>query len=575
MQRTQMFSAAAHERAAANGDSDFHEAPAGLPPSDGATGYRARAPQQNAEPAQRFQAPARPRNDAVNLVERIKAKLPLAEYLGRYTTLKRPTTASRGDLVGKCCFHEDEGPSMHVNPDKGVYHCKGCGASGNVVQAYALLNDLSWDDAKKQLGRELGVYSEESVSGPEQLLAHTANRYAAQLARKADAMRYLVEVRGLRPETIERFGIGFCWGREHERDSADQKAMAIKAGLLREATERGPEKSHMAGRITFPVRDRRGAVVGFGGRTVPSDTYKSYGPKYMNSPETAYFHKSDLLYGAYEASQGVHKEGFALVVEGYMDVAVLHQEGLANAVALMGASASEACFKKLWEMTKRVVFCLDPDAAGASGTRKAIMTAAPTMPDGAEIRVMSLPGGLDPDEYVLQVGASEVRELCKRSMPLSEFLLREISEKCDLTTAEGRAAMVAQAREVAARFEQAPILAEQIILKARSLATAKVVEMALGAATLREDVTKQEIMGAMRLMQCHPGGRAVLDKLIAEALQGKSLAPTLPQAQAAGRQVKQQEQLPGVEAAAQAVDAAHAQVQATAPAPAPRRMSPR
>lgn len=339
--------------------------------------------------------------------------------------------------------------------------------------------------------------------------------------------------------------------------------MAVKAGLLREATDKGPEKSHMAGRITFPVRDRRGAVVGFGGRTVPSDTYKSYGPKYMNSPETAYFHKSDLLYGAYEASQGVHKEGFALVVEGYMDVAVLHQEGLANAVGLMGASASEASFQKLWEMTKRVVFCLDPDAAGASGTRKAIMTAAPTMPDGAEIRVMSLPGGLDPDEYVLQVGAEEVRELCRRSTPLSEFLLREICSDRDLTTAEGRAAMVAQAREVAARFEQAPILAEQIILKARSLATAKVVEMALNAADLREDVTRQEIMGAVRLLQCHPSGKAVFDRLIAEAIHGKSPAPAHPQVSAAGTPPEQQAQIPGVEPAAPAA------------APTPRRMSPR
>lgn len=431
------------------------------------------------------------------LLDRIKLAKPLLAYASSLTELKQSPT-KKDEHYGSCPSpsHDDKGPSFSVNESKNLFQCMGCGIKGNVVQLYALMNGLDPDDAKFELGRQLGVFNERRLDSGEAMVANAARRFAEQLKKKDDALAYLAE-RKISQETIERFAIGYCWGREFlDIQDRQKQQMAVDFGLARENTGR----AHMAGRIVFPVRDRGGMVLGFGGRLVPNG-FQSNGPKYINSPETSIFKKSELLYGAYEAAAGINKAGYVAVVEGYIDVVVLHQHELTNVVAVMGAGANETTFGTLWQMTKRAVFCLDGDQAGAKGGLRSVYAAAPTMEDGCEIAIASLPDGMDPDEYVLEFGASAWRKLCDEAVPLSRFLMNERSAKFDLSYAEGRAAFLAEAREIADLFAKAPTIRQQIVGEARALNAAALVHQALQVTGLAESMSVPEIDDAIALLQ--------------------------------------------------------------------------
>lgn len=478
-----------------SGDVDLPASAAAEPPPQA----RRPAPAAGSEGRPLAQAVRRAGSDSgPTLVQRIKDKLSVVEYAGRFTELKA-TGANKAEFNGKCPApqHDDKEPSFYANADNGLFHCHGCGISGNVIQLYAILNGLDPADAKFDLGRELGVFNERVLDNAEAMLAGAARRFHEQLARKDDAMAYLRE-RGLRQETIDRFNLGFCWGREFldYREEAQQR-IAIETGLAREETG----KAYMAGRITFPVRDASGRTVGFGGRLVPSTTFEARGPKYMNGPETEWFKKSELLYGIYEAFAGISRSGFATVVEGYMDVAVLHQEGLDNTVAVMGASANHLAYQSLWSRTKKLVFCLDGDAAGDRGALKSVMEAAPTMEDGCEIAIAKLPAGVDPDQYVLQHGPAAFRSLCERAVPLSRFLMEARSARFDLSYPEGRVAFLEEAKSVASIFAAAPALREQIVAEARAINAASLVDFALEVNGLGEKLEPQAVRDAIALLQ--------------------------------------------------------------------------
>jgi DNA primase len=432
------------------------------------------------------------------LLQRIKDAKPLLAYARTLTELKK-APGNADEHYGKCPdpAHDDKGPSFHVNEAKNLFHCKGCGITGNVVQLYALMNGMDPEDAKFELGKQLGVFNERRLDTGESMVANAARRFADQLKKKDDALAYLVEERKISQKSIERFGIGYCWGREFQDiQEVERQRLAIDYGLAREETGR----AHMAGRIVFPVRDRGGMVLGFGGRLVPNG-FQSNGPKYINSPETAIFKKSELLYGAYEAAAGIHKAGYASIVEGYIDVVMLHQHDVTNAVAVMGAGANETTFATLWQMTKRAVFCLDGDAAGAKGGLRSVYAAAPTMEDGCEIAITTLPDGMDPDEYVLQFGAEAWRQMCDQAVPLSRFLMNERSAKFDLSYAEGRASFLTEAREIAELFVNAPTVRQQIVGEARALNAAALVHQALTVTGLAETMSVQELDDAIALLQ--------------------------------------------------------------------------
>lgn len=435
-------------------------------------------------------------------MQRIKDKLPMLEYARRFTPM-RESPSNKAEHFGKCpdSSHDDSRASFCVNTNLQVFHCKGCGIKGNVVGLYALMNNMAEDDAKFALGRELGVVNERRMDDAESMLVKAASRYAWQLERKQDAVDYLLQERGLTVETIQRFGLGFCWGTEFKEATPEQRKLAVDTGLARQPDPNEPDaplRSFMAGRITFPVKDRAGRIVGFAGRLAPSS--RSTGPKYLNTPETQWFHKSELLYGANEANSGIARSGYAAVVEGYMDVIGLHQAGADNAVAVMGASANEATFKNLWSMTRRVVFCLDGDAAGDAGALRSAMAAASTMEDGCEIAIARLPSGVDPDEFVLKEGLDAWNRLMEGAMPLARFLMVARSHGHELGHPEGRARFLDDAKEVASTFTKAPLVQEQIVGEARGIAAAALIATALEFSSVPEAVSAQQLKDAIALM---------------------------------------------------------------------------
>lgn len=445
-------------------------------------------------------APGDSASGGPTLVQRIKDRLPLLEYASRYTKMK-PSPGGSGEYFGKCPSpsHEDGSPSFYVNTGKNVCHCKGCGFTGNVIQLHSLLSGLEYDEAKLSLGRELGVYVERNVSTWESLMSSASRKYTEQLLRKPDAMKYL-ESRGISQESIEKFGLGFCWGRELQNSPQEVQDLALKFGLARKPEGETPIKSFMAGRLTFPIRDRAGRVVGFTGRIVPSE-YKAYGPKYMNTPETAVFKKAELLYGIYEAASSISRANEAFVVEGNADVVMLHQVGVTNSVGVMGAAAGEPAFKMLWDIADRVVFCLDGDKAGIEGTMRSVLVAAPTMTDGKQIAIMHMPEGVDPDEFVVAHGVDAFRALGSEATPLSCYLIEHAASKCDLTYPEGRAAFLRQAKELADKFVAAPMLQRELMAEADAICAARLAEHALQGRGIGANVDEELIRNAIALLQ--------------------------------------------------------------------------
>lgn len=406
-------------------------------------------------------------------------------------------------MLGLCPFHDDKSPSFHVSTKEHVFHCKGCGASGNVIHFHARQLGIEYAEAKMDLADRLGLRKERPLDNALSLLQATAARYHDGLARKPEAKAYL-RTRGITDETINRFGIGFCFGDEFAHAGSAAREMAQKGGVLYDSSRTGGLVNLMSRRIVFPIRNRDGQVIAFGGRMMPSDETKTDEskakmPKYLNTSETDYFKKADVLFGVYEAKMAISKEKFAVVVEGYMDVAVLHQQNVANTVGIMGASVSERAFEWLWKLTNDVVFCLDGDKAGQAGTLRSIMTAAAHMPDGGRIRVMELPEGMDPDEFVLQNGADAFKVRCQGGIALSGYLCREaVSEFNQLSNVEDRAGFIRHMTDVAGKFVHAPNVQAEIVAEAKAITAAKVIEGALK----RVDVTASvdEIEDALRMV---------------------------------------------------------------------------
>ena len=258
----------------------------------------------------------------------------------------------------------------------------------------------------------------------------------------------------------------------------------------------------MTNRLTFTIKNKDGRVVGFGGRQM--DESKN-GPKYINTPETEYFKKSELLFGLYEAKNAIYREKEAIIVEGYVDTVILHQEGVSNTVAVMGASANEAAFDSIWKITKRLIFCLDGDSAGRTGTYRSIMHAAEIMKDDNSIGIAKLPDGMDPDEFVLEFGADAFKNLVKQAVPLSKFLCEtqlELANKngvnIALDSVEGRAKYLMVMQDVASKFQSAHALRLEIQREANATVNAYVINAALR----RYDInfTPNEVVNAIEML---------------------------------------------------------------------------
>ncbi|MGE8503847.1 MAG: DNA primase [Pseudomonas sp.] len=363
-----------------------------------------------------------------------------------------------GKNYSACCpFHKEKTPSFTVSPDKQFYYCFGCGAGGNALGFVMDHDQLEFPQAIEELAKRAGmdVPREESgrghkprqpVDSPLYPLLNAAAEHYRQALKSHPQRRYAVDYlkgRGLTGEIARDFGLGFAppgWDnllKQLGSDALQQKAM-IDAGLLIENAENGRRYDRFRDRIMFPIRDSRGRVIAFGGRVLGDDK-----PKYLNSPETPVFHKGQELYGLYEARKHNRDLDEIMVVEGYMDVIALAQQGLRNAVATLGTATSEEHLKRLFRIVPSVLFCFDGDAAGRNAAWRALESTLPSLQDGRRARFLFLPEGEDPDTLVRAEGTDAFRaRINQHAQPLADYFFQQLSEEADPRSLEGKAHLV-------------------------------------------------------------------------------------------------------------------------------------
>ncbi|MFL1493288.1 DNA primase [Pseudomonas antarctica] len=356
-----------------------------------------------------------------------------------------------------CCpFHKEKTPSFSVSPDKQFYYCFGCGAGGNALGFLMDHDNLDFPQAIEDLAKAAGMEIPREESGrphkPRQptdsplypLLTAAADFYRQALKshpqRKA-AVDYL-KGRGLTGEIARDFGLGFAppgWDNLYKHLSSDtlqQKAM-IDAGLLVENAETGKRYDRFRDRVMFPIRDSRGRIIAFGGRVLGDDK-----PKYLNSPETPVFHKGQELYGLFEARKNNRNLDEIIVVEGYMDVIALAQQGLRNAVATLGTATSEEHMKRLFRVVPSVLFCFDGDQAGRNAAWRALEATLSSLQDGRRARFLFLPEGEDPDTLVRSEGTDAFRaRINQHAQPLADYFFQQLTEEAAPRSLEGKAHM--------------------------------------------------------------------------------------------------------------------------------------
>ncbi|OEE63939.1 DNA primase [Enterovibrio norvegicus] len=383
-------------------------------------------------------------------IDDLLARLDIVELIDARVKLKK-----QGKNYGACCpFHNEKTPSFSVSQEKQFYHCFGCGVHGNAIDFIMEFDRLEFVEAIEELASQLGVdVPRENDSGAPkgpyarsdqkrdlyQMMGQIAQFYQSSLRTEAGhvAIDYL-KGRGLSGEIVQKFGVGFVadeWDQVRTRfgkDNESQKAL-VSTGMLIE-NDNGRRYDRFRGRVMFPIRDRRGRVIGFGGRVLDDGT-----PKYLNSPETPIFHKGRELYGLYEALQAHREPKQLMVVEGYMDVVALAQFGVDYAVASLGTATTAEHMQTLFRQTSNVICCYDGDRAGREAAWRAMEQALPHLNDGRQLKFMFLPDGEDPDSMVRKIGKDAFEADLAAAMSLSEFLFSTLMEQVDSSSQEGKA----------------------------------------------------------------------------------------------------------------------------------------
>ena len=396
-----------------------------------------------------------------HFIDELLSRADIVEIIGTRVPLKK----SGREYKACCPFHSEKTPSFWVSPEKQFYHCFGCGKHGTALGFLMDHDHMAFPEAVEELATRLGLevpHEGPPDAGPRrldeplyELLARVARFYTEALTREPRASEYL-RGRGLTSETLERFSIGYApnsWNellRRFGASDAERKRMS-DAGLIVER-ERGNAREgenhydRFRDRIMFPIRDVRGRVIAFGGRIIDSGE-----PKYLNSPETVLFHKGHELYGLYEVRRARRNLTRLVVVEGYMDTVRLHQAGIDYAVATLGTATTVEHFRRLFRLVPAVTFAFDGDRAGRAAAWRALQQALPEAREGREIRFLFLPQGHDPDTLVAQEGAEAFEKRLGEAVPLSEYLVQELSQQNELAHADGRARFAEAARPLFAK----------------------------------------------------------------------------------------------------------------------------
>ena len=383
-------------------------------------------------------------------LDQLLSRVDLVEIVNSRTPLRR---AGR-EFVACCPFHAEKTPSFSVSPSKQFYHCFGCNAHGNAIGFLMAYERLEFLDAVEELARQVGLELPQRDGGGDSsrtLLERVAqaDRFFRQQLRvhptRQRAVDYLRQ-RGLTGQIAGLFGIGYappgwdhlCRALRGEGVPAEE---LLAAGLA-SRDEQGRLRDRFRDRIIFPIRDRRGRVIAFGGRTLDSDAT----PKYLNSPETPLFHKGSELYGLYEARAHCRQLLRLIVVEGYMDVVALAQHGVSDVVATLGTATTAEHIERLFRVVNDLVFCFDGDRAGRTAGWRALTVALPFLRDGRQVSFLFLPEGEDPDTLIRREGQAAFEQRLAQATPLADYLFAELRSQTDPETLAGRARLAELAR---------------------------------------------------------------------------------------------------------------------------------
>jgi len=384
-----------------------------------------------------------------SFIQDLLNRLDIVDVIERYVPLKKA-----GANYAACCpFHNEKSPSFTVSQSKQFYHCFGCGVHGTAIGFVMEHAGMGFVDAVEELARSIGVEVPHETLKPGQLqqkvapdlydLMQAATKfYREQLKSSPHAIDYLKR-RGVSGEIAARFGIGYApkeWQNLSGVCASYQDSSLVETGLVIEG-EAGKRYDRFRDRIMFPIVNARGRVIGFGGRILESGE-----PKYLNSPETVLFEKGHELYGLFQAQKAIRSHQQVVVVEGYMDVVALAQHGVEYAVATLGTATTSFHVQKLLRLSEQVVFCFDGDAAGQRAAWRALENSLPHLIDGKRIGFLFLPAEHDPDSYIREHGTEAFERLLHDSLPLSGYLLRELSARVNLNTQEGRSNLLEHAK---------------------------------------------------------------------------------------------------------------------------------
>lgn len=418
-------------------------------------------------------------------IDELLARIDIVDVIQERVQLKK---AGR-DWSARCPFHDERSPSFTVSPNKQFYHCFGCGAHGSAIGFLMNYDRLEFPDAVEELANRAGLKvpfeggkaaPREDSSELYELLDAATGYYRRQLAASTSALDYF-QRRGLDDAIVARFRLGYApdaWDglKSALGTNAQRIALLDKAGMF-SGGERGSKYDRFRDRVMFPILDRRGRTIAFGGRILTQPAAKSAatdagqassaadpgsttadarkndpGPKYLNSPETPLFHKGRELFGLWQVREAHAKIPRLIVVEGYMDVISLHQAGITQAVATLGTATTRDHAEILFRQCSDVYFCFDGDRAGRQAAWRALESVLPRMRDGRQALFLFLPDGEDPDSLVRKEGLAGFEQRLKDATPLSEFLFGDLAKDVNLATLDGKARLAERARPLLAQI---------------------------------------------------------------------------------------------------------------------------
>ncbi|MDB2159720.1 DNA primase [Clostridium butyricum] len=368
------------------------------------------------------------------VIERIRQDNDIVDIISENVRLKK----SGRNYVGLCPFHNDKSPSLSVSQDKQIYKCFSCGEAGNVITFVMKYKKLTFYEASKYLADkagiplELGNAKESQITKKKELLykvnTEAARYYFYNLQRTSFAKEYFLK-RGIREEVIKRFGLGYAQDRWHDlimylKKKGFNENLLLEAGLILKSEKKGNTYDRFRHRVMFPVFDVRGKVIGFGGRVLDDSK-----PKYLNSPETVVFHKGTNLYGLNFATKNKLEQDYIIIVEGYMDLISLHQHGITNTVASLGTALTINQARLLKRYVNKVIISYDADVAGQTATLRGLEILRHA---GLDVKVLKVPQGKDPDEFVRNNGKDAFLRLVDNALPLIEYRIKKAAEGINL-----------------------------------------------------------------------------------------------------------------------------------------------